>query len=87
LNSKWFLTVKVAEFFEILDTFLIRKKNVFFFRGGRWKSLKEDGSGEDAFDTGGGGATDKHYLNRATTGYFQELIRVRISIVMFFAFH
>jgi hypothetical protein len=78
-----------------LDTFSIRKKNGFFSRGGRWKSLKEDGSGEDAFDgsgedafdTGGGGATDKHYLNRATTGYFQGLIRVRISIVMFFAFH
>jgi hypothetical protein len=56
----------------------------FFSRGGRWKSSKEDGSREDAFDTGGGGATDRHYLNCATTGYFQELIRVRISIVMFF---
>jgi hypothetical protein len=54
---------------------------VFFPEGADGGVLRDDGSREYAFDTGGGGALDRHYLNRATTGYFQELIRVRISYV------
>jgi hypothetical protein len=33
------------------------EKRRFFFPRGQEKSIKEDGSGEDALDTGGGGAT------------------------------